>query len=125
MSDTHEGSCLCGGVRYTVKGPMRPVKACHCRQCRKTSGHYVAMTSVPLDAFHLDADDTLAWFASSDDAERGFCKACGSSLFWKPNGENRVSIAAGTLDGPTGLTISEHIFGQDAGDYYDVPDTSR
>ncbi|WP_442475962.1 GFA family protein [Roseovarius litorisediminis] len=38
------GSCQCGAVRYEVAGPLRQVVGCHCSQCRKTSGHYVAAT---------------------------------------------------------------------------------
>jgi hypothetical protein len=119
MSEKHTGSCLCGGVAYTVTGPLRPVVACHCRQCRKTSGHFAAMTSAPVSAIRYDRDETLRWFASSDRAERGYCVACGGNLFWKPTGEDRISITAGTLDTPTGLSISHHIHVEDAGDYYD------
>ncbi|HGG64526.1 MAG TPA: GFA family protein, partial [Rhodobacteraceae bacterium] len=36
------GGCLCGAVTYVVNGPLRDVIACHCTQCRKSSGHHVA-----------------------------------------------------------------------------------
>jgi hypothetical protein len=52
---------------------------------------------------------------------RGFCASCGASLFWEPVGENRISIAAGALDGETGLTLAEDWFLEDAGDYYHGP----
>ena len=55
-------------------------------------------------------------------ARRGFCNRCGGNLFWEPVGEDRVSITAGTLDGATGLSIERHIYVEDAGDYYDVPE---
>ena len=113
----HRGGCLCGAVRYTARGPLRAVVACHCVQCRKTSGHFAAMTSVPLDRFALDRDDGLAWYRSSDRAERGFCRHCGGNLFWKPAGENRVSITGGSLDGPTGVAIERHIYCAYKGDY--------
>ena len=122
MTDTHSGGCLCGGVRYRATGPLRPVVACHCVQCRKTSGHHAAMTSVPRADLALEADETLVWFESSGIARRGFCRRCGGNLFWEPVAEDRVSIAAGTLDGATGLAIERHIFTDFAGDYYDVPD---
>ena len=121
MTDVHTGSCLCGGVRYRATGPLRPVIACHCGQCRKTSGHHAAMTSVPLARFAIERDETLVWFHASDIARRGFCNRCGGNLFWEPVGEDRVSITAGTLDGATGLAIERHIYTEDAGDYYDVP----
>ena len=122
MTDIHTGGCLCGGVRYKATGPLRSVIACHCTQCRKTSGHHTAMTSVPRANLIFESDETLIWFKSSDLARRGFCGRCGGNLFWEPAGEDRVSIAAGTLDGATGLTIECHIYTEDAGDYYDLPE---
>ncbi|MEM0924344.1 MAG: GFA family protein [Pseudomonadota bacterium] len=112
------GSCLCGAVRYRVRGPLRPVIACHCLQCRKTSGHFVAATAAPRDAVMIEG--RLAWYDSSPDASRAFCPVCGSSLFWQRHGRSEISIHAGTLDGPTGLTISDHICCADKGDYYEI-----
>ncbi len=109
---------------------MRPVIACHCTQCRKWSGHFVAATSVPLDRFRLTRDSGLRWHSASIAAKRGFCRHCGSSLFWQPVDEARISICAGAFDGPTGLSIEKHIFTEEAGDYYSpegappVPDSS-
>lgn len=117
------GQCLCGGVRYELKGELRPSVACHCGQCRKTSGHYWSATQVGADQFALTSDETLSWFASSTDAKRGFCHRCGSSLFWMHDGDaGAVSIGTGTLDGPTGLHTEKHIFVADKGDYYDIAD---
>lgn len=119
------GGCLCGGVRYEVEGPLRDVIACHCSQCRKTTGHFMAATSAPRSAVRLTASETLRWYQSSESAERGFCCRCGGNLFWRqlpPNVES-ISITAGTLDGPvTGLSIREHIFVADKLDYYELED---
>lgn len=112
------GSCLCGGVRFETTGPLRDVWACHCRQCRKTSGHHWAATSAPLDRFRITSDDTLAWYDSSAAARRGFCSRCGASLFWEPRDGDRMAIAPGAFDGPTGLTLARDIHAEDAGDYY-------
>jgi hypothetical protein len=118
----HHGSCLCGSVRFEITGPMRPVVACHCSQCRRTSGHVWAATSVPDKALRLIRADSLRWYRSSDRARRGFCAICGASLFWKPDGEDRTAIAAGALDQPTGLRLDRHIFTANKGDYYDITD---
>ncbi len=112
------GSCLCGAVAYTVTAPLRPVVACHCTQCRKTSGHYVSATSAPRESVAIRGDVT--WYQSSADARRGFCGTCGSNLFWDGGGKN-ISIFAGTIDGKTGLTTAGHIFCADKGDYYEIP----
>ena len=118
----HKGSCLCGAVAFSVSGPLRDVTSCHCSQCRKTSGHYWAATGAPIAAISFSRDDGLRWYRSSGAAERGFCAVCGSSLFWKPTGQDRMAIAAGCLDLPTGLTTTHHIFVADKGDYYDLGD---
>lgn len=120
--DTKTGSCLCGAVAYEVSGDLRPVLACHCVECRKTSGHHVAATQASIADFRLTNERGLAWYRSSDAAERGFCRDCGSSLFWRPNAGDRISIMAGTLDGETGLRMSEHLWTGEAGDYYRIAD---
>ena len=126
MSDraTARGSCLFGGVRYEVRGPLRDVIACHCSQCRKTSGHYVAATQASAADLRLVESATLRWYRSSETAERGFCSRCGGNLFWRETapGTDVISIMAGTLEAPTGLRIVEHIFTADKSDYYDIED---
>jgi hypothetical protein len=116
------GGCLCGGVRYEVKGEMRDVVNCHCKQCRKTHGHFGAYTNAKWADVKLTNQASLAWYRSSPAARRGFCRECGGSLFWERTGADGVSIAAGTLDAPTGLRTVRHIFMADAGDYYTVDD---
>ena len=116
------GGCLCGAVRYEVRGPLRPIVACHCTQCRRQSGHFMASTSCLREDLALTNEDGLRWFQSSAAARRGFCGECGSVLFWESKGSDRISIAAGGIDGPTGLTIAQHIFVADKGDYYRIED---
>ncbi len=114
---THTGGCLCGAISFTTRGTLRPVIACHCVQCRKSSGHYVAATSVARDEIVISGSPV--WYHASDQARRGFCGTCGSSLFWDGAGEN-ISIHAGAFDGETGLTLKGHIFCADKGDYYEI-----
>ncbi|PSL21289.1 glutathione-dependent formaldehyde-activating enzyme [Shimia abyssi] len=66
----------------------------------------------------------LRWFRSSKHAQRGFCSTCGSSLFWKMDGQEGISFGAGTLDGDTGLDTERHIFVEDKGDYYEIACTA-
>lgn len=116
------GGCLCGAVRYEVRGPLRAVIACHCRQCQRSSGHFVAATAARRRDLHLSGEENLSWYRSSARAERAFCRRCGSNLFWRRRDDETVSIMAGTLDRPTGLRLSEHIFTESAGDYYEITD---
>lgn len=121
-SGHRDGGCLCGGVRYRIHGEARPVLFCHCEQCRRTSGHHVAATSCPKDRLELLEEGTLRWYASSAIADRGFCATCGGNLFWRPVEGGDISIMAGTLDRPTGLTGSAHIYVADKSDYYTIAD---
>ena len=116
------GRCLCGAVRYVVHGPLRDVSYCHCSQCRRTSGHYVAASACESGHLQLIEDGGLRWYRSSAAAERGFCRRCGSSVFWRPTHGAHISIMAGTLDVPTGLAACEHIHVDSASDYYVIDD---
>ena len=122
MEAQFRGSCLCGACAYEVHGPLRNIIACHCTQCRKQTGHYLAATNAPLADFRLLRSDSLRWYRASPRAQRGFCATCGSTLFWQADGRETISIAAGSLDGPTGLTTEGHIFCADRGDYYTISD---
>ena len=118
----HTGSCLCGAVAFSINMPLKGVTYCHCSQCRKQSGIFYASTNVPLSGFTLTRHDGLAWYAASDIARRGFCKDCGSFLFWQANGSDRIAVSAGALDMPTGLEAERHIFVDDKADFYDIAD---
>jgi hypothetical protein len=116
------GGCLCGSVRYVARGRLRDVVNCHCGQCRRFHGHFGAYSAVAAaDLAIADATD-LRWFQSSEVARRGFCVRCGSSLFWQRLGSDSISIAAGTLDQPSGLKTIRHIFTADRADYYRLDD---
>jgi hypothetical protein len=120
MNQLVTGGCLCGEVRYEVRGTLRDVIACHCIQCRRTSGHFVAATACRRHAFTLLQSKTLKWYVAMIGFRRGFCGACGSNLFFEEERGERVSIAAGSLDKPQHLKIAAHIFASEAGDYYEI-----
>ena len=119
---TSRGGCLCGAVRFEVKGELRGVVYCHCTQCRKQTGHHVAATRARDDQLSLFGEDNLTWFAASDSARRAFCRTCGSQLFWKRHGSDATSIWAGAFEAPSGLVASHHIYVADKGDYYTIDD---
>jgi hypothetical protein len=80
-----------------VDGPLADVLICHCEECRRSP-------------------------RSDARARRGFCVECGSSLFWDAPGNQTISIAAGTLDPPTGLRVASHWFVSQVADYYELPE---
>jgi hypothetical protein len=116
------GRCLCGAVRYQIRGPLRAVVNCHCGQCRRTHGNVAAYTSAARADLVLTEDRGLKWYRSSEIARRGFCRDCGASLFWERLSGDQVAVAAGSIDPPSGLKTIQHIFVADKGDYYEIAD---
>lgn len=89
------------------------------------NGYLGAYTSTLAGDLVILAGDSLRWIDSPQSdrsARRGFCVACGSSLFWQAAEAERTSIAVGTLDRPTGLRIAAHIYTHQAEDYDELPD---
>lgn len=118
----HKGSCLCGAVTFEVEGDLHAPDACHCRACRKQSGHYFVSTDVPRSAVTIQGEDKVGWFQTSAKARRGFCSICGASLFWDPLHKDWIGIAMGAFDTPTRARIAVHVYVGEKGDYYDIAD---
>jgi len=108
------GGCQCGKVRYALATEPRRVSICHCRMCQKAVGGYFgAFAGVKLAE--------LAWtrgapsvFASSEVAERGFCRDCGTPLTFRYVESDRISVTTGSLDEPHRLrpTLAHGIEGK-------------
>lgn len=122
MGEERTGHCLCGAVRFRTSGELREVVACHCSQCRRQTGHFYAAIDVLDKDLTVEGGENVTWYRASDSAGRGFCRTCGSALFWKGDGSRHTSLMAGAFDQPTGLKIGVHIFCADKGDYYEIDD---
>ncbi|MEK7264644.1 MAG: GFA family protein [Pseudomonadota bacterium] len=121
------GKCLCGAVAFEADADKDDVTACHCSQCRRWSGHYWASINVAAAGLIVTTgEESLKWHRSSAYARRGFCRECGSALFWHADlledHKARIAISAGSLDAPANLHLALHIFVADKGDYYDIKD---
>ncbi len=127
MSKT--GSCLCGAVRYTITSAPKTTTACHCAMCRKWSGGVFLAYSVPAEDVQFDGEGIIATYPSSDWAERGFCKTCGSSLFYRlttpgPH-QGNYEMSLGTLDDANGVALSDEIFIESKPDGYSFAQDTR
>lgn len=120
------GGCLCGAVRYEIIGDLRGIVNCHCSKCRRFHGNFGAYTSIKETDLVLVEQRGLKWFKSPTDetpnVHRGFCSECGSSLFWHPKGQERIAVAAGSLDEPTHLQTIGHVWISQISDYYEIDD---
>ncbi len=121
----HQGSCLCGAVKFSISGALGSGSACHCQQCRQWTGHFLADTEIQLKNLHIECSDQLKWYQSSAKVRRGFCAGCGSSLFFEPMDKQKhswIGVALGSITTPTAIKIEQHIFVAEKGDYYQIND---
>jgi hypothetical protein len=117
---SYRGSCECGKFAIEVSGDISPVFACHCVQCRKSSGHYWAAVPVPTRQISVISDETLAWYQSTDVADKAFCRNCGSSIFWRLAGRPTLHVSAGLFDDDLPAKLDSHRFISERGTYYDI-----
>lgn len=117
----HKGRCLCGAARFEAT-PKRDdrgainVDACHCRMCRRHVGG--PLMAVTVDDLQFADEDAVLVYQSSEWAERGFCKICSSSLFWRLRDGGLVSVHAGEFDDLGDARFSSEIFVDELPGYY-------
>ena len=119
MSDTNigKGHCLCGAVHLTASTMSTKVGVCHCGMCRRwTGGPLFAMDCGSNVTFQ--GQENIGVFTSSDWAERGFCKKCGSHLFYRLKQANQYIVPAGIFDHGEKLVFDHQIFIEEKPEYY-------
>lgn len=117
-----EGGCLCGDIRYRSSRPQVRGVICHCRECRKHTGSFLASVHFPIGAFTwLGPEPTR--YRSSAGAERGFCPRCGSTLtFHEDEVSDRVMVTMGSLDEPERAHIDDHVWTREQVSWIDNKD---
>ncbi len=123
---TFKGSCLCGAVGFELRPPTLWCAHCHCGMCRRAHGAaFVTWIGVPETGFKVVAGEAqLGWYASSDEARRGFCRQCGSSMFFQSSrwpGEMHVALA--NMEGEIDRKPSAHVFYQAHVSWYEPGDS--
>ncbi|WP_033075519.1 GFA family protein [Sphingopyxis sp. MWB1] len=94
------GGCQCGAVRYRAAAVLDTSHICHCRMCQKAAGNFfAALIGIPRDAFQWTRGKP-ATFNSSDQVERGFCRDCGTPLYYDYRESRHLSVTTGSLDEP-------------------------
>ncbi|VXB63818.1 Aldehyde-activating protein [Luteimonas sp. 9C] len=112
------GRCLCGGITLSVPAGAHAIHACHCGACRRWHGG-PALVLQAVDDLRIETGDTLVRrFASSQWAERAFCGACGSSLFFHSTGDGQHYLSAGLFDAIAGARFESEIFIEAKPDWY-------
>ncbi len=94
------GGCQCGAIRFHALALRDNPHVCYCRMCQKATGNlFAALVGI--------RHENLTWtrgkpaeFNSSDQAARGFCPNCGTSLYYRSLGGPHVSMSIGAFDEP-------------------------
>jgi len=113
-----EGRCLCGAVSITVSVPKQSVEICHCDMCRRWGGaFYAALTG---EGFEIAGGDAITTYRSSDWAERAFCSACGSNLWYKFLPTGNRSFLAGLFKDADNYLVEKEIFTDERAAWCDI-----
>jgi hypothetical protein len=110
------GGCLCGAVRYTVNAPITELRACHCKNCQKSSGGAGTVNAVvPSDQFKITQGETKHYDDSATQSgrtlSRHFCGSCGSPVYSHRNpNPGFVVVRAGGLDDSSAMKIVTNIW---------------
>ncbi|MCP3984401.1 MAG: GFA family protein [bacterium] len=102
------GRCLCGAVTFTAREVVTEIHACHCGMCRKWSGAPGLGASV--GSVEFDGGENIAAYESSAWAERGFCKTCGTNLFYRLKESDHQIIWVGAFDDASAFRLAGEIY---------------
>ena len=104
-----KGKCLCGAVQFTAKDISKNVDACHCGMCRRWGGGPLMAVSCGTEVA-FEGEENITVYNSSDWAERGFCKKCGSHLFYRLKEINEHQIPAGLFNNQASFNFDLQVF---------------
>ncbi|MBA3069738.1 MAG: GFA family protein [Hyphomonas sp.] len=105
MTQVRTGGCQCGRIRFRAASLRDNSHVCHCRMCQKATGNFfAALVGVPLTDF-VWTRGTPAVFRSSAKVQRGFCRDCGTSLFFRHDDNHHVSMSIGAFDEPASIPL--------------------
>lgn len=106
---TATGGCQCGAVRYAFTAPLEHAHACHCRMCQRAVGGAFALLVGAKKTDFAWTEGAPAFFASSNLAQRGYCRDCGTPLSFSYNRPDaRIYVTIGSLDNPDAAPIERH-----------------
>ncbi len=125
MSDNFAGKglCLCGSVSITVLSLSNSIGACHCGMCRRWGGGPYMEINCGSNVL-FEGEENISVFASSDWAERGFCKKCRTHLFYRLKESNQHMVPVGLFDEDKDLVFDSQVFIDEKPAYYSFSNTT-
>ncbi|HEY8272762.1 MAG TPA: GFA family protein [Pseudobdellovibrionaceae bacterium] len=126
MSDTKKihGSCLCQKVSVTLENEPKTFSVCHCESCRKWSGG-VSMSINGGEHLKFSGEEFVGRYSSSDWAERGFCKQCGTHLFYRLKKTDHYFLFAGLFGDAISPKFDLQEFIDQKPDYYSFSNETK
>lgn len=119
-----KGSCLCGVVKLTAQKINRHIGACHCGMCRKWGGAaYIGVEC--SNEVEFSGEENISIYESSEWAERGFCKQCGSHLFYRLKENNQYHVPVGIFDDAENLVFDMQVFIEEKPEYYSFANKTK
>jgi hypothetical protein len=124
-SDAATGSCLCGGVTYEMRAPLRMYN-CHCSRCRKgRSAAHTTNLFTNADDFAFTSGTELVAEYKVPEAQRfavAFCTRCGGEVPRQSKERGIVNIPAGTLDTDPGMRPQANIYVESKAVWFEISD---
>ena len=126
MSKAEEcrGSCLCGAVSLTVNISDHQVGVCHCSICRRWGGGPFFAVEAGRQV-QIEGEENITTYASSDWAKRGFCRHCGTHLFYRLNDEDAYVLPVSLIDSGQPWDLALEIFTDEKPVFYDFSNATR
>ena len=127
MADTHEGGCVCGGVRYKAKAKPQRVSACACTWCQRRTGSAIGISVYFMKDDVEFLQGNLKKYRLTSDAgrwiESEFCETCGTTVTWTLEFlPDYRGIAGGTFDQPTfRYDLERFVYARSKPDWMHIP----
>ena len=119
------GSCLCGGVKYRIAGPLTQALNCHCTMCRKLQGAAFRSraTVKAADFAWVQGESLVTFYEFSPGNHRGFCRVCGSPILSKFDFDcSHYGLPLGALDDDPGIRPTLHVHVASKAPWYTITD---
>ncbi|CDG21682.1 Glutathione-dependent formaldehyde-activating, GFA [Xenorhabdus poinarii G6] len=119
----NQGRCLCGAVGFITSQSIEEINVCHCKTCQKWGGGpFLAVDC--QDDLKIEGAEFISTYASSEWAERAFCKKCGTHLFYHLHHPSTYYLPIALFDHNQKSKLSRQIYVDSKPAYYNfVEDT--
>lgn len=118
-----QGGCQCGAVRYSITGDSILTAICHCTMCRRANAAPVVAWAMFQDSQVAFEGDKPHLYSSSADAQRGFCRSCGTQISFTASFlPGLIDITIGSLDDPEAIKPTLHYWDSEHLSWVDFAD---